>query len=146
MIGNNGLGTSRDCFTTLEGKSPMEDFLFILVISLAVAVSFFANKKLADRFALAEKSQDAKSIPHDEYSRLPVCELATDSTGIAFAGYRFESIKELEKHLEFGGFQLPDQKLLLKVERTRTVGDLEDVKHVFLSRGITVFTEWENRK
>lgn len=123
-------------------KSPMEDFLFILTISLAVAVNYFATKTLADRFVLAEKSADARSIPMEQYQELSVVELPEQPI-IIFAGVEFGSASDLDQYLD----QNPtsETEILLRAEKSRSLGDFEDTKHVFLKRDIKVFTEWEQR-
>ena len=122
-------------------KSPMEDFLFILVISLAVAISFFAKKELADRFALAEKMPETEIIPLEDYSKLPRCELVADGGGIQFADREFATVQELTSYLDScGASQSP---LLLRISRDRTIGEVEDLKSELTRRGINLYTEWE---
>lgn len=125
-------------------KSPMEDYLFILVICLSVAVNYFATKTLADRFALAEKSIDPQSISIEDYSQLPVIEMRGDESGVSFREQNYDSVDafgQFVSQLNSGEFK---NGVLLKVERSRSVGDLEDLKHLF--RDKTVYTEWEKRQ
>lgn len=125
-------------------KSPLEDFLFILVISLAVTISFFAKKQMTERFALAEHRADQQVVTSQEYEKLPKCVMGADGTFV-FEGASFLTTAELIQHIstiELGS----DMQVVLKIDRTRSVGEVEDIKNALFDRNIQLLTEWEKHK
>ena len=123
-------------------KSPMEDFLFILVISLAVAVNYFATQQLSDRFALAEKTTDAQQLPLETYRDLPVLEIS-ENDGFQWQDQPLNALDEIHQHSQPISPNTYPAGILLRVSRDRSVGEMEDAKSLFLERGVKVFTEWE---
>lgn len=124
-------------------KSPMEDFLFILVISLATTMIFFAKQQMSHRFALAERRGDPEMLTPAEYNQLPQCVIAAEGE-ITFAGASLNSSAELIQHLRQVEWNT-NTPVLLRIHRDSTIGDAEDIKNAFFDQNIQILVEWEER-
>ncbi len=130
----------------VANKTPMEDFLFLLVISLAVSISFFSKKQLADRFALAERRPTTEALAPDDYETLTVVELP-DGMGFQLNSMEIASQDELFTQLGTASpSNSPGAGILLRIAYARRFGEVEELKDSLLERGFQVYTEWENRK
>jgi len=132
-----------------SGKTPMEDFLFLLVISLAVSVSFISKKQLANRFALPERRLAAESIAQPDYDSFPILELR-DEGAIVFDSVEYLDHEQLLGHLQQDYSAQPkdepDAGILMRVAYQRPSGEVEELEDRITELGINIFTEYETRK
>jgi len=130
--------------TALPQKSAMEDFLFILVISLAVAISMFSKKQQAERFAIPDGKPTEQTISMEQYANLIQCELPEGSV-YRLDGTEFTDATSMVEHIQN---QAGDTSLeiLLRISRTRQIGEVEDLRNQMFDRGWKIYTEWEKQQ
>ena len=131
--------------SALPMKSAMEDFLFILVISLAVSISMFSKKQQAERFAIPTGKPTEQTIAMEDYANLLPCELP-EGSDYRIADNRFGTVDALIVHLQQHSDKTDQPKILLRISRKRQIGEIEDLKTRLLDRGWTIFTEWEKQQ
>lgn len=140
--------SGRNQSRTAAGNAPaslsaMEDFLFILVISLAVSISFFSKKQLADRFALAERRQTGETVSHQEYESMRVLEMPIGEA------LRLDATEYNDRNQLLAQLNAPtdtSEAILLRIDYSRPSGEVEELKDRLLEIGWQVYTEWETRK
>lgn len=128
----------------LPNKSAMEDFLFILVISLAVAISMFSKQQEQERFAIPERRTTEQIVVQSDYDQMVPCELP-DGDRYRISDREFTDIDSLMKHLRQRQ-DLNRRQIVLRVARSRSIGDIEDLKSQLFDEGWEIFTEWEKQQ
>ena len=131
--------------SAMPQKSAMEDFLFILVISLAVAISMFSKKQQAERFAIPEARPTERVLSTEQYSKLLHCELPEGSI-YRVAENDFTHTDELIEFLQQYSSGTIENGILLRTSRTRPIGEIEDLKNLLIDRGWQIHLEWEKQQ
>jgi biopolymer transport protein ExbD len=124
-----------------EDKTPFLDLMFLKTIALAVTLSFYAQLEQSERFALPEGKPAVEQVAASEYKTLPQIELP-ESSGDVFANFgeqRLGSLADLFGDLE----GLVPGRVVLRINRQRSIGDVEDVKRELKSRGFDVLVEFQ---
>ena len=126
-----------------EDSTTDKDFLFNLVLSLVVVLSYFANKQVSERFALAEGSGVPGALTQAEYADLPKTAMPKDgSCLVSFEGQDIHSIEQLKSELS----QQQPREVLFTPSSDLPYGKVERVKNVFKAAGFDLAVEYKKLK
>ena len=117
----------------------LTDFLFIMLVCMACAMSVLAKKQMVDHAVLVEELPDSTTeVSQQQLDEIPLFEMDEHSDAVCFDGHQFDSFARFAEYISEHGIDGQHTKVRFKIKRTEPTGDFLDAEQLFLNQGISV--------